>query len=462
MDTEDQGGNESGDPAVGTLDPEARVGTNGTGAYLPDAPHSLEDTGLSPSFLIELTLKIIHDAVSPTADQVVRVLGLPSSLVTHLLDTLKDDRMCQITSGSAYDLSSAYKFRLTERGEQRAGQALERCRYAGAAPVTLDNYQRVIDQQRLTVRRPSIDSIRRALEPLILDTEASDLLERALASGRAALLFGPSGNGKTRLLTEFVTNLEGEVLVPHAIFAHGQVIKIFDAQMHFSVETNGNAPKYEALDRRWVKVRRPGIIIGSEVSAEFLELGYDPLTHVYEAPKHLKAQGGVMVVDDFGRQRAPATELLARWMMALERGRDTLLLRTGESIELPFNITPLLSTNLDPVELADSTMMRRIPYIVNVPGTTHPLFRKILRKEAMDNGVACSDQELTDIVVVISDACGNQLSGSLASELVSIVVDNARHEGRKPEMTVAAVKLAYRQFSGAAGKRFGEIKGHSK
>jgi predicted ATPase with chaperone activity len=437
-----------------------------TAPTLPRAPKSVEATGLSPSFLLELLLKIIHYAETATAARLARVIGLPRKQVNELLDALKTSRLCEVTSSSG-DISGNLRYRLTEKGALRAEQALERCRYAGAAPVTPDQYEQVVGSPNLRRWRPSPEAIREAFQSLVLDSRTADFLERALHSARCTMLFGPSGTGKTHVLSEFLRRLGGEVVIPHAIYAYGQVIRVFDRMVHVPIDgtepwnvPDGDNTSAAALnsglagvnghDERWMRIRRPGLIVGGEVSSESLELGYDPLTRFYQAPTHLKAQGGVLVVDDFGRQKVRPADLLNRWIMAFERGRDNLLLRTGESIDIPFHVILVFSTNLNPADLADAAFLRRIPYKVQMPPPSPSQFSEILRKVADEYRLQFSDDDLSQVVSFVDRAYNHQLSGSLARDLLSLVVDNAEHEGREPVITVAAIELAYQQFTGIA------------
>ncbi len=441
--------------------PAAAHTQNGASAAMPRAPETVHDIGLSPSFLLEHVIKVIHYAETPTAEHVARVVGLPTRHIVELLDALKSDRMCEIIGGSTYDLSSTYRFRLTEKGRARAEEALAHCRYAGAAPVTVEQYERVITSMGVS-RRPTLEAINEALSSLILDETAATFLARAFHSGRSTMVFGPSGNGKTHVITEFIRRLGGEVLVPYAIYAYGQLIRIYDPLNHTQIRDEAalreevgqgfkrTVARDDLVDRRWVKIKRPGLIVGGELTAESLELGYDPLTHFYQAPKHLKAQGGFLVVDDFGRQKVSPTELLNRWIMAMERGRDNLLLRTGESIDVPFHITLLLSTNLNPADLADAAFLRRIPYKAYIPATSPEQFGRILRKVCDQSGLRYTEETLAAAVTAIDLASNHGLSGSLARDLVSILVDNAEMEGRAPDLSATEVTLSYKQFSGFA------------
>src|SRR5574341_1002661 len=263
-----------------------------------------------------------------------------------------------------------------------------------------------------------------------------------------------SGNGKTHVLTEFIQHLDGEVLIPTSLYAYGQIIRMFDGMVHTRVEVEPKPENIEghsveeAWDRRWIRIRRPGVIVGGEFTEESLELGYDPITRFYQAPKHLKAQGGVLVVDDFGRQKVAPADMLNRWIMALERGRDNLLLRTGESIDVPFHITILFSTNLNPSDLADSAYLRRIPYKSYMPPATAERFSAILRGVARKMEMQVSDDAILQVATFLDRVTGTDLSGSLARDLMTIVCDNADHEGHEVTFDVPSFELAYRQFTG--------------
>lgn len=449
--------------AFGQKSADPRPLVDGSVVRLPAPPQTVRDTGLSGSFLLELALKVIRYLEGPTADQVARIMGLTTALTQEIIEQLKADRMVEVAGGGSYDLPGRYKLRITDRGEQRAEQALERCRYAGSAPVPIEQYERVVAPFLAKRLRPSLETVREAHEALVLEDKVADLLERALCSGRTAMVYGPSGNGKTHVLTEFVRLLEGDMLCPRAIYAYGQIIRIFDPLVHVVTseqrpepqnENNGDSAlkQDEQVDHRWVKIKRPGLIMGGEVSAESLELGYDPIARFYQAPKHLKAQGGVLVVDDFGRQKVGPEDLLDRWIMALERGRDNLQLRTGENIDIPFSVTILLSSNLDPTDLADAAHLRRISYKAFMPPVTPGQFKKIVNGLLSEQTVTTTEPDLDAAVKYLDEATDSRLSGSLPRDLVAIIVDNAEHDAKVPVFDLEAVKLAFAQFTGALGR----------
>jgi len=439
----------------------------------PAAPATVEETGLSPKFLMELVLKMLHYAETARADHISPRLGLSPRLVDELLAALKEGQLCE-SLGSPRWLTGGYRYTLTDKGRLRAEEALAHCGYAGAAPVTLKQYNQVVGDQARERWRPPRKTIQKALQSLVLDDKVADLLDRALRSGRCAMIFGPSGNGKTHLLSSFAHHLDGTVLVPHALYAYGQVIKMFDAAVHVRVDTHeASAPaggdeepglsvdEARVHDKRWVRVQRPGVLVGGELAADSLELGYDPSTHFYQAPLHLKAQGGTLVVDDFGRQKVPPRDLLNRWIMPFERQRDNLMLRTGESLDVPFHLNLLFSTNLDPAALADEAFLRRIPYKVYMPSPTPSQFKEILRRACEECRVEYSEETLDQAAQSILDAANGQLRGCLARDIVSIVVDNAKHDGHAPVLTPQAVGLACEQSLSAIGQWSGSSLPHS-
>ncbi len=448
------------EPPPETEDEPDAAGGSRPAALEPPAPRTIEDTGLSPSFLTELVLKIMHYAELPTAEHIARTVALPSRLLDGLLASLKEGQLCENVSTPGL-LPGTYCYRLTELGRHRAEEALARCRYAGPAPVTLNQYEEMADRQGRQRWRPAKEAIRKGIKSLVLDDDIANFAQRALYSGRCAMIFGPTGNGKTHLLASFLQHLDGTILVPYSIYAYGQIIKFFDSFVHVRVSddeanglSNGEAEsgaallsQVRAVDRRWVKIRRPGIIVAGELTLEHLELGYDPVTRFYQAPPHLKAQGGILVVDDFGRQKVPPRELLNRWIMSLERGRDNLTLQTGESINLPFHLVLLLSTNISPGSLTDEALLRRIPYKVYIPSPAPAQFKEILRGQCQHWGVRHSPEELDDAVAFIFAAAGVCPSGSLARDLASIIVDNSHHDSCEPVLTRDTLELALQQFT---------------
>jgi predicted ATPase with chaperone activity len=402
---------------------------------LPPAPRTFSEVGLSKAFLTDLTLKILHYSGTPSMSQLTRRLGLSNEIVAQLLSALTEERLVEILSQS--DLFTGnYRYRLSERGQTRVNEALERSRYAGPAPVTAEQYnsviKRLIAHQQDTSNRARIKSI---LHDLVLDPAVSDSLARALFSGKSAIIYGPSGNGKTVLLERYAEDMGGFSVVPYAIYAYGQVIRVYDQSIHQAIEKmdDENIQKDEAKrDRRWVIVKRPAIVLGAEMDREALDLGYDPTARFYQAPPHIKAQNGALIIDDFGRQQIPTRDLLTRWLIPMERGWDSLTLVTGEKLVVPFKVQLLFSTNMRVKDLADDALLRRILYKVSLPNPSRENFAEILRQACRPRKVRVEDGVLDYVVDKMYQPGAPKTRGSYARDLLDILIESASYDGHEP------------------------------
>ena len=415
---------------------------------LPKQPPTFAEVGLSKAFLTDLALKIIHYSGTPTAAQLMRRLGLGQGIVQQLVAHLVEERLAEVLGQS--DLYTGnYRYRLTSRGQERVMEALERSRYAGPAPVTAEQYGEVISKQMEDRQTVSRGRVKEVVSGLVLAHEVADAISRALFSGGAAVFYGPSGNGKTSVLQRFAASVDGEVLVPYAIYAHGQVIRVFDPSLHHMIEKldDGNTMKDDAkMDRRWVRVRRPAVMVSTELGPESLDLAYDPSARFYQAPPHIKAQGGVLIVDDLGRQRLSPRSLLARWLISLERGWDTLTLTSGEKVRVPFAVQLLLATNLPLVELADDALLRRILYKVELPNPEPQEFADILKKLCLQRRVLVPAGVIDRLVQRLYSQAGQEPRAAYARDLVDIVVESARFDNKEPVLSPEAFEKAFRLF----------------
>ena len=437
-------------PALGEGDSSHRVWS-----IWPKAPQAVEETGLSQVFLEDLIIKIIHYASTPTLEQIARRVALPHQLTTRLLDRLKHEHYCEIIGASGFGEMS-YQYRLTARGEERADDALARSRYAGAAPVALDQYIAVVPKQSLRSTPNAREKIEAALSTLVLPQDVREGLARALHSGRTTLIFGPSGNGKTTLLEAYGASFDDSVLVPAAIYVHGQILRVFDPALHQVLPEPLEAPAEDAngllrrrgpeVDRRWLRCRRPVVIVGGELTAEALELAWDPVSRFYQAPPHLRGQDGILLIDDFGRQKLRPEEMLNRWILPMERGYDTFTLHTGESFTIPFDITLLFSTNLSPADLVDEAFLRRIPYKVHIPNPRPSEFRLILERVCEEYGVTYSDESADYLIHKLYDQMNRTPRGCYPRDIVQIIVDSAKYENTEPRLDRELIDRALKVY----------------
>jgi len=416
---------------------------------LPPAARTFSEVGLSKAFLTDLTLKILHYSGTPSMSQLVQRLGLASDIVQQLLTALTEERFVEILSQS--DLYTGnYRYRLSERGQSRVNEALERSRYAGPAPVTAEQYgavmKRLLEHNQNTSSRARIKSI---LHDLVLDGEVSDSLARALFSGKSMILFGPSGNGKTILLERFAQDIGGFSFVPYAIYAYGQVIRVYDPSIHEPLEKvdHDTAIKDDSRrDRRWVVIKRPAIVLGAEMDREALDLGYDPSARFYQAPPHIKAQNGALIIDDFGRQAIPTRDLLTRWLIPSERGWDSLTLVTGEKLQVPFKVQLLFSTNMRVRDLADDALLRRILYKVNMPNPSANNFAEILRQACRARKVHVAEGILDYVVDKMYNHPRLRPRASYARDLLDILIESASFDGRDPVLDTESFDHVFRLF----------------
>ncbi len=419
-----------------TMETVAEVPQSDDGGPILRAPSSFGEVGLSKAFLTDLTLKIMHYSGAPSMSHLAKRLGLAGEIVSQILETLTEERLVVILSQS--DLYTGnYRYRLSEKGQARVSEALERTRYAGPAPVTAEQYTRVMQKLFEEKQEVSRHEITEAVKDLVLTSDVSDAVARALFSGKTTLLFGPSGNGKSMILENFAQALDGHSYLPYAIYAYGQVIRVFDPSIHVPIDDDSDSEENgkSDFDRRWIKVRRPAIILGAEMDRGALDLGYDPQARFYQAPAHLKAQNGVLVVDDFGRQRVTTTDLLTRWLIPLERGWDSLGMVTGEKLTVPFRLQLLFGTNARVREVADDALLRRILYKVRIPNPDRANFGEILRRECRAKTVPVEDDAIEYAVEKLFNEETLKPRASYAGNIVDILLENAAFDGVSPVLS---------------------------
>jgi len=422
----------------------------------PLAPTSPAEAGIPAAFFEDLVAKHLHYSGPSSVEPLCARTGLSYEVMDGLLQQMKTDKHVEVTSATHFGELS-YQYRLTERGEQRAEDALAKSGYASVAPVTLEDYVEVVHKQSLRQTPPSPGRILEALSPFVITNEVRDALARALHSGRATLIFGSSGNGKTAIIESYARHADDTVIIPYALHVHGQIVRIFDAAMHTKVDAEGDpvhdgsllkaGPRVNRFDQRWVRVRRPVVVVGGELTQESLELSFDPIARFYQAPPHIKAQDGVFVIDDFGRQRVRPEELLNRWILPMERGFDLLTLHSGESFTIPFEIALMFSTNLSPGDLVDEAFLRRIPYKVNLPSPQPEQFREIVRRVCSSRRVGYTEETLDYLLRrIYAEEFPFEPRGAYPRDLVQIIQDSSRFDGTQPVLTPDMIERAIQVY----------------
>ena len=349
-------------------------------AFHPTEPRTLEETGLSRSLVESLIFKFVLVVGSRSGRGIAQQLCLPFGLLEGLLESLRSRHLLTHTGSAPLN---DYQYTLTDDGRSRAQSAMQSCGYVGSAPVLLTDYIVSVDAQTIRAEAPKREQLEEAFHDISIDPKLFDQFGPAINSGAGLFLYGAPGNGKTTLAQRITACFGQNIWLPRALVEDGQFIKLFDSAYHAEVETSEStlltATDY---DRRWVKIRRPTVIVGGELTMNNLEIEHDPHNNVGEAPLQLKSNCGCLLIDDFGRQRIEPTELLNRWIVPLENRVDYLTLATGKKFQVPFEQLIIFSTNLEPSDLTDDAFLRRIPYKIHVEDPDDAEFHQLFRAVA--------------------------------------------------------------------------------
>jgi hypothetical protein len=402
----------------------------------PAPPMTLADTGLRADQASELLLKtLVGGELSGTtlADR----LALPYSILESLIEHARVEKLVEVR-GAAGAGTAGYRYVLTDLGRDRAGQFLDLCRYVGPAPVPLSQY--VAYMRSLMGSRGFLDRDRLSggFTHLIVGSDMLEELGPAVNSNKSLFIYGPPGNGKTVVAEGIGRALGGEMYIPHAVDIDGQIITMFDVVSHVRLEGQSSAQSLIAgtgHDRRWERIRRPVVTVGGELTLDMLDLTFNPISRFYEAPIQLKANGGVFVVDDFGRQRIPARDLLNRWIVPLESRVDYLTLHTGRKFEVPFDVLVVFATNLKPETLADEAFLRRIPYKIYARNPSVDEFTRIWELNCRRKSLTFEPKVIDYLLRKYYQPRGLQLRACHPRDLIEQVVDRCRFEGRPPAIS---------------------------
>lgn len=368
--------------------------------FIPQEPESFRAASLSDSDVESLVLKSLLSRGDMTGRDLAGQICLPFILLDELLRELKNARLV-VHQGSAP--MNDYLYRLTDAGFERARRLADHCTYFGAAPVSLPDYVESVRKQSLTHQQPTVDDLKKAFGSLVLSNKMLDRLGPAINSGRGLFLFGPPGNGKTSIAERATASFGQTIWVPRSLLVDGEIIRVFDpiAHQEESIDENTELIDQRHLDRRWVRIRRPSIVAGGELTMAALEVTVNESNGICEAPLQLKSNCGTLVIDDFGRQRMSIDELLNRWIVPLEKRYDFLNLPNGKKVQVPFDQLIIFSTNLEPRDLVDEAFLRRIPYKIEVCDPTEAQFRDIIKTMAADMGFAGYSDALVEKVLQV-------------------------------------------------------------
>ena len=422
----------------------ARPAVSGTGGFNPPNLTKIEDTGLSQLWLQDLALKILYFQGYLSGFKIAEEMTLPfTGLVDQILEALKREKFVEVKSSQIGLGEGAYLFAITGAGIARAREALERSQYAGPAPVPIQIYNESVLRQSQT--RPTITnrSMRQALSHLVLGENTFQRIGPAVNSGTSIFLYGSPGNGKSSVARAIGNMILRESMyIPYSIYVDGQVVKLYDSVNHQLSTDNGSSPSGTGAlrsnvrrDPRWVRIRRPFIVVGGELTLAGLDLVFDDVHKFYEAPFQVKANGGILLIDDFGRQLVRPRDLLNRWIVPLENRIDFLTLHTGRKIDIPFDVLVVFSTNLPPRDLVDEAFLRRLRHKIEIGDPSYEEYREVFRRVSAAKNVKYSDQGLAYLLQEWYIKRNRKLRASHPRDLCDQIIDISRYLGVEAAMT---------------------------
>jgi hypothetical protein len=384
-----------------------------------------------------------------TVRQFADAIKLPHNIVLELVRMAVDRALLQNLGSRHSDSLIDLAYTFTEEGRRFVHDALQRLHYVGPAPVTMEEFNDQVNLQKLTNELVTYEKIREAMAGLEFDEKIIEKSGPALNSGRAMLLYGPPGNGKTSVAQRFASVFSDVIYMPYAVVVEGQIIRVHDPSIHlplsatnFDDEGAFTVVKAQTYDARWVPCQRPFVITGGELTLEMLELRYDTMGHYYEAPLHLKALGGCFLIDDFGRQLVSPKNLLNRWIVPLEGRVEFIQLHNGKTFAIPFEELVIFATNLEPEDLMDPAFLRRLPYKIEVGAPTRELYRKIFEKECERQSIQLTDEAFEIIVDRVTVEKGLELAGYHPRFIVDQVVATCRFMGQPPHFEPRFIEYA--------------------
>ena len=420
--------------------PRAAVGAQ---PVPPPPPATIAESGLNPDVLAQLLLKTLIGGEA-SGSMLSDRMKVPYSLLDSLIQHARVEKLIEVRGTSGVG-SAGYRYVLTDLGRDRANQYMDVCRYIGPAPVPLSQYTAYVRACMAAKVAVDRETLATGFEHLVVSPGMFDQLGPAVNSGKALFLYGAPGNGKTVVAEGIGRALGTDMYVPHALDVDGQIITMYDPVNHTKAASSAESQSVVAtatLDGRWEKIRRPVVVVGGELTLEMLDLSFNPISKFYEAPIQLKANGGVFVVDDFGRQRIPPRDLLNRWIVPLESRVDFLTLHTGRKFELPFNVFIVFATNLKPESLADEAFLRRIPYKILARNPSVDEYCRIFELNCRKRGLAFDPVMVEYLERRYYQPRNLQMRACHPRDLVEQVVDICRYQRRPMAITRELLDMA--------------------
>lgn len=422
--------------------------------WLPKRPHSLEEAKIEAFFVTDCILKILGAKGPTRGNAFAEIMKLPYSLVEPLLKEMRDNDFIAPMGGSGIGGNAGLDFGLTPKGIELAAQVGNRSPYFGPSPVDIADYVTSVQQQKFQSRYVKKHHLEAAFSDIMISQEYLNHLGPAINSGGPIFLYGKPGNGKTTMSERIARLFRQGMFVPYAIAVNGEVIQVFDEKIHKRVPMEilpDNHPLKadpKAADPRWVYVFRPFIIVGGEMTLEMLDLSFRNGQASYEAPFQLKANGGVLLIDDFCRQKVSPTDLLNRWIYPLEKGMDFLSLVSGKKVEVPFEQLLIFSTNLEPKNLGDEAFWRRIRYMIETPSPDENDFKRIFQAVCGKNKIVFDEAAFAHLINKYYKAAKREYRSVHPRDILNHVGDHISYYGLEPKLTKELIDQACHSFFG--------------
>ncbi|MHA4867710.1 ATP-binding protein [Duganella sp. PWIR1] len=431
------------------------------------APRSVEETGLSFLFLTELVLKVLFQRGQVRLPELAAHIKLSVSVITPLVTFLRNEKLCEVTRSGHSGTDADLTYHLTDAGALRATACLNRNAYAGPAPVTLAAYVAQVEAQSVRQLHVTRADVGHAFSDVVASQSVLDQMGAAMNSGRAMFIYGQAGSGKTFLAERLCGLLHGAIAVPYAIMIDAEVVPFYDPVQHQpaagvaqAVADSSEAAQIElgdrnrTLDARWVRdLQRPTALTGGELTLEMLDLRFDANTRLYQAPPHLKANNGIFIIDDLGRQRCSPLELMNRWIVPMDRGVDYLSLHTGLVFQVPFDVVVVFSSNFLPERLSDGAFLRRLGYKIEVPPQTQAEYELLFRQACKQYGMAFDADAFAYLLNEHHAKEQTPLLACYPRDLIRQVRDLARYENTPPTLNQRSLDWAWQNYFAGAGAR---------
>ncbi len=432
-------------PLEAAVDPFAAIAGASDDSFVPQQPKTLSDAGLTFVDVESLILKYLLTASAETGRNIAEQLRLPFKLTKDVLQVLRD-QLTLAYRGSAP--MSDYEYELTDTGQKRARRYAEQCSYFGSAPVTLEDYVASVAAQSVQKAKLRIADLCNAFGDLYLPPSVISQIGQAVNAGQGLFLYGDPGNGKTSIAERVIRSVSQNLWIPRTLKLGSEIMRLYDPCNHEEepLPADEELLKDDLIDKRWVRIQRPTVIVGGELTLQHLDITYNPATGITEAPLQMKSNGGALVVDDFGRQRVSTSELLNRWIVPLEKGFDYLTLPSGRQLQVPFDQLLVFATNLEPRHIVDEAFLRRIPYKIELFDPSENDFRMLFKQLAPKMGFVYSDDVIGYLIQRHYRDTGRRMRYCHPRDLMLQVKNLCEFQDRPLELTAKAFDLAISNY----------------